>query len=89
MKAVNQELLQNKEVVEEINRHRWLESEKAGHDIGFEMAAEDWLNHFSSAWMKFHFPQRKQEAASKTAKAPKTEKPANAPKTRRASTYYQ
>ena len=89
MKAVNHELLQNKEVVEEINRHRWLESEKAGHDIGFEMAAEDWLNHFSSAWMKFHFPQKKQEASSKIEKAPKTEKTAKARKTRRASSYYQ
>ena len=43
----NQHLLQDKRVVEEINRHLWIESEKAGHDIGFDSAASDWLqNHF-------------------------------------------
>jgi len=31
---------------EEILKHKWLESEKAGHDIGFERALMDWaLNH--------------------------------------------
>lgn len=28
---------------EEINRHKWYESEKAGYDIGWERAATDWL----------------------------------------------
>ncbi len=28
-------LLRNKKVIEEINRHKWLESEIAGYDIGF------------------------------------------------------
>ena len=32
----------------EILRHKWLESEKEGHDIGFEGALVDWvLNHRS------------------------------------------
>ena len=39
----NKHLLKNRKVVEEINRHLWIESEKAGYDIGFEKAAEDWL----------------------------------------------
>ena len=88
MEAINQELLKNKEVVEEINRHRWLESEKAGRDIGFESAAQDWLNRFSKAWMQFHFPQKTKEPLPKTQKTQKPE-PANARKTRRASSYYQ
>jgi len=54
-----EKLLQRKEVVEEINRHLWLESEKAGYDIGFQKAAEDWLTHFSTAWIKYHLPQHK------------------------------
>jgi hypothetical protein len=26
----------------EISKHKWLESEKAGHDIGFESAQKSW-----------------------------------------------
>jgi len=28
---------------EEILRHKWIESEKAGYDIGFERALLDWI----------------------------------------------
>ena len=28
---------------EEILKHKWIESEKAGHDIGFERALTDWI----------------------------------------------
>ncbi|MBU4333612.1 MAG: hypothetical protein KKD07_04130, partial [Candidatus Omnitrophica bacterium] len=48
------ELLKNRKVVEEINRHLWIESEKAGSDISFETASEDWLKKFSKAWMEYH-----------------------------------
>ncbi|MCB9721359.1 MAG: hypothetical protein H6756_10815 [Candidatus Omnitrophica bacterium] len=52
-------LLKDKKVVEEINRHLWIESEKAGYDIGFEKAAEDWLERFSKAWLDYHSPKKK------------------------------
>lgn len=52
-------LLNNKKVVEEINRHRWIESEKAGRDIGFEQASTDWLERFSQAWMDYHMPKQR------------------------------
>lgn len=55
----NKKLLKNKEVVREIERHLWIESERAGQDIGFEKAAEDWLKNFSKAWMEYHLPKRK------------------------------
>lgn len=55
---VNKELLKKREVIEEINRHQWIESEKAGHDIGFDQASEDWLQRFSQAWMDYHMPKR-------------------------------
>lgn len=42
---------------EEILRHKWLESEKAGYDIGFERALLDWIVKHRSAWRK----QRKQQ----------------------------
>lgn len=35
---------------EEILCHKWLESEKAGYDIGFERALLDWIVRHRSAW---------------------------------------
>jgi hypothetical protein len=35
---------------EEILRHKWIESEKAGHDIGFEKALLDWIRNHRSNW---------------------------------------
>lgn len=35
---------------EEILRHKWIESEKAGHDIGFERALLDWIVKYRSGW---------------------------------------
>ena len=37
---------------EEIMRHKWLESEKAGADIGFEEALTDWMVNHRSQWRK-------------------------------------
>ena len=37
---------------EEILRHKWLESEKAGCDIGFERALLDWILKHRSNWRK-------------------------------------
>ncbi|MCZ6674598.1 MAG: DUF4032 domain-containing protein [Verrucomicrobia bacterium] len=34
----------------EILRHKWLESEKARKDIGFERALLDWVRHYRSNW---------------------------------------
>ena len=36
----------------EILRHKWIESEKAGHDIGFEHALLDWIVKHRSNWRK-------------------------------------
>ena len=35
---------------EEILRHKWLESEKSGSDIGFERALLDWIIKYRSNW---------------------------------------
>lgn len=37
---------------EEILRHKWLESEKAGQDIGFEKALLDWIRKYRDTWRK-------------------------------------
>ena len=35
---------------EEILKHKWLESEKAGRDIGFERALLDWIRKHRDKW---------------------------------------
>ena len=34
----------------EILQHKWIESEKAGYDIGFEKALLDWIVKHRSTW---------------------------------------
>ena len=34
----------------EILKHKWLESEKAGYDIGFEKALLDWVFNHREKW---------------------------------------
>jgi hypothetical protein len=48
---------------EEILKHKWIESEKAGRDIGFEKALLDWIVKHRSNWRE----RRIQEA--RTAKS--------------------
>jgi hypothetical protein len=50
-------LLQVKEVVEEINRHKWIQSEMVGYDIGFDKAADHWFQHYAAAWVTYHAPK--------------------------------
>ena len=35
---------------EEILKHKWIESEKAGHDVGFEWALLDWNFNHRNGW---------------------------------------
>jgi len=37
---------------EEILKHKWIESEKAGRDIGFDWALTDWNVKHRSKWLK-------------------------------------
>ena len=37
---------------EEILRHKWLESEKAGYDIGFDRALLGWIVKHRANWRK-------------------------------------
>ena len=37
---------------DEIMKHKWIESEKAGRDIGFEQALTDWIIKHRSHWRK-------------------------------------
>lgn len=46
---------------EEILRHKWIESEKAGYDIGFERALLDWIVKHRAGWRE---QRNRQSAAS-------------------------
>ena len=41
---------------EEILKHKWIESEKVGHDIGFERALTDWIIKHRSRWRRSRQP---------------------------------
>ena len=52
------DLLKDPLVREEIERYQWIESEKAGFDIGWERASEEWVSRYVIAWCRAH-PTRK------------------------------
>lgn len=37
----------------EIRKHKWIESEKLGREIGFATAACDWINKYGEGWKQF------------------------------------
>jgi hypothetical protein len=37
---------------QEILRHKWIESERVGYDIGFERALLNWILKYRSAWLE-------------------------------------
>lgn len=56
---------------EEILRHKWLESERLGYDIGFERALLDWIRKHREGWRAArrghgqHSQQQVQQQAAK------------------------
>ena len=49
---------------EEILRHKWIESEKAGKDIGFEKALLDWIVKHRSSWRERRMKEARTEKAA-------------------------
>jgi hypothetical protein len=49
---------------EEILKHKWIESEKAGTDIGFEKALLDWILKHRSNWREKRMKEAKTEKAA-------------------------
>jgi len=49
---------------EEILRHKWIESEKLGRDIGFERALLDWIRKHRDGWRASRRDRSSSEAAS-------------------------
>ena len=46
---------------EEILKHKWIESEKAGRDIGFEKALLDWIVKHRSQWREKRMKEARAE----------------------------
>ena len=43
---------------DEILRHKWIESEKLGYDIGFERALLDWIRNHRDKWRTSRKPSK-------------------------------
>lgn len=62
------ELLKDKRVIEEINKHLWIESQKAGYSIGIERATDEWLKLYASGWLKYNEPGKYTKMMTKKGK---------------------
>jgi hypothetical protein len=51
---------------EEILKHKWIESEKAGTDIGFEKALLDWILKHRSNWREKRMKEARAETKAST-----------------------
>ena len=69
----NYSFLKDELALIEIRKHKWIESEKLGQEIGFATAAYDWINKYGYTWKQFHrdeedskhvFAERRQYADS-------------------------
>jgi hypothetical protein len=49
---------------EEILKHKWLESERLGYDIGFERALLDWIRKHREGWRAARRQQLSPQAAT-------------------------
>ncbi len=54
---------------EEILKHKWLESERLGYDIGFERALLDWIRKHRESWRAARRQQQQQQQQAAGASA--------------------
>lgn len=47
---------------EEIKKYKWIESEKAGKDIGWERAEQEWLESHFPGWKRASWQRAVEEA---------------------------
>jgi len=55
---------------EEILRHKWIESERLGHDIGFERALLDWIRKHREGWRSARRSQPGPSASGTSTESP-------------------
>jgi len=59
LKKSDADLLGDPRVRKEIERYKWVESEKAGYDIGMARANREWLTSCAEAWKKMNQPRKR------------------------------
>ena len=47
---------------EEIKKHKWIESEKLGQDIGWERASQEWMQKYFHDWKRYWWKRAIREA---------------------------
>ena len=58
--------------VEEINKYKWIESEKAGQDIGWERAYHEWMQEHFPEWKHYHWQRALRDALRNADRRPRT-----------------
>ncbi len=58
-------LLDDYRVIKEIERYKWIESERVGWDIGKERATLEWTRAYGRIWLKIHKPQEYRQLQEK------------------------
>ena len=53
----------NQEVIEEIKKHKWIQSEKAGHDLNGP-ASMEWIEKYYDLWLQSRLVREKNKKAS-------------------------
>ncbi len=53
--------LKNESSLSEIRRHKWIESEKLGYELGFATAAVDWIKKYGEGWKAFYVKSEETE----------------------------
>jgi len=48
--------------LEEINKYKWIESEKTGKDIGMERATREWMAKYFPQWKRHSWKRAVEEA---------------------------
>ena len=54
MKVMRNALMKDPEVIQEVNRYKWIESERLGTDVGFDAAVAIWLDLHADQWVKLN-----------------------------------
>ena len=52
--------------LEEINKYKWIESEKTGKDIGMERATREWMAKYFPQWKQYRWKKALAEALETT-----------------------
>ncbi len=54
--------LKDPRAIDEIRKHKWIESQKAGREIGFASAAVDWIKKYGKQWKKIYSKEFKDKS---------------------------